>query len=63
VKSRSADWEAWMREKQLKEKVLDNTCLGFMTTLARSVDFAERMDHVHGYHLAFDRMRAAKIIP
>jgi hypothetical protein len=34
VKSKSAEWEAWMRGKQPKDEVLDNTCWGFMTTLA-----------------------------
>lgn len=30
---------------------------------ARSIGFTESVDHVKGYHVAFDRMRAAKIIP
>jgi len=30
---------------------------------ARRIGFTESVDHVKGYHIAFDRMRAAKIIP
>lgn len=30
---------------------------------ARRIGFRESEDHVKGYHVAFDRMRAAKIIP
>jgi hypothetical protein len=30
---------------------------------ARRIGFKESVDHVKGYHIAFDRMRAAKIIP
>ena len=30
---------------------------------ARRIGFKESLDHVKGYHVAFDRMRAAKIIP
>jgi hypothetical protein len=33
VKSKSAEWERWMHEEHLKDKVLNNTCWGFMTTL------------------------------
>jgi hypothetical protein len=30
---------------------------------ARRIGFKESIDHAKGYHVAFDRMRAAKIIP
>lgn len=30
---------------------------------ARKIGFTESVDHVKGYHIAFDRMKAAKIIP
>ncbi|KAK4545423.1 hypothetical protein LTR36_002773 [Oleoguttula mirabilis] len=78
VKSRSPVWEKWTAEKQLKPKVLESTCWGFMTILAndyatfdrsfdiskaRSIGFDERRDHVQSYHIAFDRMRDARIIP
>ena len=35
----------------------------FDLTEARSIGFNESVDHVKGYHIAFDRMRARKIIP
>ncbi|KAK5109709.1 hypothetical protein LTR85_002287 [Meristemomyces frigidus] len=78
VRSESAEWDKWTREKQLKPNVLDNTCWGFMTVLAndyasfdrsldiskaRSTGFSERRNHVQSYHIAFDRMRDAGIIP
>ncbi|KAK5685398.1 hypothetical protein LTS10_003476 [Elasticomyces elasticus] len=78
VRSKSAKWEQWMQENKVKDKVLDRTCWGFMTTLAndystfdrsfdlskaRSIGFDERADHVQSYHKAFDRMRDARIIP
>lgn len=30
---------------------------------ARKIGFTESVDHLKGYYIAFDRMRAAKIIP
>lgn len=34
VKSQKEKWDAWTKEKGLREKVLDNTCWGFMTVVA-----------------------------
>ncbi len=34
VRSQTAKWEEWTKEKGLKPKVLENTCWGFMTIVA-----------------------------
>ncbi|KAG0645390.1 Short chain dehydrogenase sirQ [Hyphodiscus hymeniophilus] len=78
VNSQRDHWDAWTKEKGLRAKVLDNTCWYFMTVVtgdystfernfdlgeARRIGFTEQMDHVESYKIAFDRMRAAKILP
>ncbi|KAF8855381.1 hypothetical protein BDZ45DRAFT_793509 [Acephala macrosclerotiorum] len=78
VKSQKDRWDPWTKENGLRPKVLNNTCWEFMTIVtgpysmfdrhydlgeARRIGFTESMDHLKGYHVAFDRMRAAKIIP
>lgn len=34
VKTQKAKWDSWTKEKGLRQKVLDNTCWGFMTIVA-----------------------------
>ncbi|PVH73631.1 hypothetical protein DL98DRAFT_519818 [Cadophora sp. DSE1049] len=78
VRGQKAEWEAWTRESGLRAGVIENTCWSFITVVtgeystfdrdfdlseARKIGFTETVDHVKGYHVAFDRMRAAKIIP
>ncbi|KAH7354988.1 hypothetical protein BKA65DRAFT_581662 [Rhexocercosporidium sp. MPI-PUGE-AT-0058] len=78
VRKQESVWESWTREHGLREGVIENTCWGFMTIVtgeystvdrdfdlseARRIGYTERVDHVKGYYVAFDRMRAAKIIP
>ncbi|PMD36059.1 hypothetical protein L207DRAFT_587088 [Hyaloscypha variabilis F] len=78
VLGKKGEWDEWTRKNWLREKVLQKTCWDFMTVVAgeystfdrdfdlgeaRRIGFTESVDHVKGYHIAFDRMRAAKIIP
>ncbi|KAE9371307.1 hypothetical protein N431DRAFT_545584 [Stipitochalara longipes BDJ] len=78
VMEKRGEWDEWTRKNGLREKVLEKTCWDFMTVVAgeystfdrdfdiseaRRIGFTESVDHIKGYHIAFDRMRAAKIIP
>jgi len=73
-----SQWDAWTSSHHLRPKVLDNTCWEFMSIVAgeyasinrqfdlseaRRIGYTETMDHVKGYHVAFERMRKAGIIP
>ncbi|KAN0096263.1 hypothetical protein V8E51_015068 [Hyaloscypha variabilis] len=77
VLGKKGEWDEWTRKNWLREKVLQKTCWDFMTVVAgeystfdrdfdlgeaRRIGFTESVDHVKGYHIALDRMRAAKII-
>ena len=77
LKSRQPQWGEWVRKNGLKEGALEGTSWEFVSALTesatfdrqydlsriREVGFQEKVDTVMGYHLAFDRMRRAKIIP
>ncbi|CZR63447.1 uncharacterized protein PAC_13344 [Phialocephala subalpina] len=72
-------WDSWTKENGLRPKVewtenggeIINFARGPYSTFdrhydlgeARRIGFAESVDHLKGYYVAFDRMRAAKIIP
>ena len=77
LRSKQDEWGTWEKEYGLREGMLANTRLEFMEGIigkiefdreydlsrCREAGFKEKMDTVAGYHLAFDRMRKAKIIP
>lgn len=76
VTAKEASWKPWLEEKGLKEDVIRSTDWGIMhgcmdlstfdrqfdVSRAREIGFAESIDTVKSYHIAFDRMKAAKII-
>ena len=77
LKSQRGEWGRWEKENGLKEGMMEATGWEFMEALvvmiefnreydlsrAREAGFEETVDTVVGYHLAFERMREAKIIP
>ncbi|KAI9799136.1 MAG: hypothetical protein M1833_004176 [Piccolia ochrophora] len=70
-------WAGWVKKHGLKEGAIEGTSWEFMggmmgamtfdrqydLSAAREIGFREQVDTVAGYHLAFARMREAKIIP
>ena len=69
-------WGGWEEKNRLKKGYVENSTWEFMSVLfgigfdrqyelsaSRAVRFEDRVETVRGYHVAFDRMREAKIIP
>lgn len=77
IKENTEAWKKLVREKGLKEGIMENFSwpfLYFVMTVfdfdrqydlgaARAVGFEEEVDTVEGFRIAFARMREAKIIP
>ncbi|RDW77831.1 hypothetical protein BP6252_05884 [Coleophoma cylindrospora] len=78
ARSHSDKWDIWTKDNDLRPQVLNKTCWDFMTIVTgpfaefnrqydigevRAAGFTESIDPVKSYHVAFNRMRAAKIIP
>ena len=77
VQKQKGRWGEWVREHGLKEGAFEATSWDFMSGIMGSIDFnrhydlsacrevgfKETLPTMLGYALAFDRMRAAKIIP
>ena len=77
VKKHQCQWDDLVKKNGLKEKTVQRSSWDFMAWLTqrsgfdrqydleliRSVGFLEQIDTVKGYHIAFQRMREAKVIP
>jgi nucleoside-diphosphate-sugar epimerase len=77
VESKRAEWSGWTGKYGLKEGVLEGTGWGFMSTImglivfdrhydlsaVREAGFTDEYDTVKAYHVAFERMKSARMIP
>jgi len=77
MRDHESSWAQWESELPFKTGALEGTSWAFVEAVTgnakvdrqydlsriREVGFEEKIDTVEGYHLAFDRMRKAKIIP
>lgn len=77
VQAQRGQWEDWVKENGLKEGALQATSWEFMSAImgaitfdrqydlsaCRKVGFQEKTETVKGYTRAFEKMRAARIIP
>lgn len=77
VQGQKGQWGSWVKDNELKEGALEATSWDFMSAImgsitfdrqydlsaCRDVGFQEKTETAKGYHRAFERMRAARIIP
>jgi hypothetical protein len=76
VHDRKGEWEAWVARRGLKDGALEGTGFEFVddvmsipirrdydSSRRKEVGFTEERDPFDGYKIAFDEMRAARIIP
>ena len=76
VHDRQGEWEGWVVRRGLKEGALEGTGFEFVddvmgipirrdydSSSRKEVGFTEERDPFEGYRMAFDEMRAARIIP
>jgi len=76
MRQHRAQWGKWVEENGLREGAVEGTSWDFMAQImsipfardydlsaAREIGFTESVDHLMSYHLVFERMKAARLIP